>query len=37
MNKRYRENSLNILGNTGVVKTYIGEITDSTNQAKAFG
>ena len=24
-------------GNTGVVKTYLGELTDSTNQAKIFG
>jgi MFS family permease len=24
-------------GNIGVVKTYLGEITDSTNQTRAFG
>jgi len=24
-------------GNIGVVKTYLGEITDSTNQSRAFG
>jgi hypothetical protein len=23
-------------GNSGVVKTYVGEVTDSTNQARAF-
>ena len=24
-------------GNIGVAKTYLGEITDSTNQSRAFG
>lgn len=24
------------LGNIGVVKTYLGEVTDSTNQTRAF-
>jgi hypothetical protein len=31
------QNLINQLGNVGVVKTYLGEITDVTNQTKAFG